>query len=263
MIDIHNHIIYDVDDGSQSIEQSLKMLKTAKDVGYNEICFTPHYMEDGYKTDKEVLIFKVDKIKELLDKEKLDIRLYLGEEVFIFPDLAQNFDKIVSMNDSKYILMEFPLVEEISYIDDVIYKILAYGKVPIIAHPERYMASSKDFSFVQNLLKKGALLQMNFNSLIGHYGKEAKDLAIKLLKNDMVQFIGTDAHSSAGYHSILQSMEVLRKLVSDEKIKELTEINPKKVLLNEEINIDLQKIFDVETSKKKSWLLSVFNRKVG
>ncbi|MBQ9314247.1 MAG: hypothetical protein IJ220_04490 [Clostridia bacterium] len=261
MIDIHNHIIYDVDDGSKSIEQSIRMIKAAKEVGFDEICFSPHYMEDGYKTKRDILAQKVELIKEALKKENIDVKLNLGEEIFIFPELPDNLEKIVPLNDTRYILMELPLVEEVSYVEDVIYRLLSYGKIPIIAHPERYLVSSKDFSYVENLLQKGALLQININSLIGYYGKEAKEIATKLLKKNMVQFIGSDAHSSAGYNAIPQSMSALKKIISEDKIKELTEINPRKVLNNEEIEFDKNDFENAENRPKK-WSLSAILRGV-
>ena len=223
MIDIHNHIIYACDDGSQSLDQSIRMIKAAKEAGITAICFSPHYMEDGYKTEREVLLQKVEDIRGRLAEEKIEMDLYLGEEVFIFPDLPEHLDSVVCLNDSKYILFEIPLMEEISYIDDVVYRLFTLGKVPILEHPERYLATAKDFSFVEKLHEKGVLLQININSLAGHYGKDAKKLAIRLLKQNMVQFVGSDAHSSASYHSLPGSMEILKKLVSEEKIRQNTE----------------------------------------
>ena len=265
MLDIHNHVIYAVDDGSQSLEQSVRMLKAAKEAGITEICFTPHYMEDGYKTEREVLIQKVNRIREVLINEGFDMKLYLGEEIFIFPTLAKNIEKIICINDSRYLLMEFPLVEEINYMDEVIYQLMALGKVPIIAHPERYLASSKDLSFIENILSKGALLQININSLIGHYGKDAKRIATQLLKKNMVQFVASDAHSTAGYHAINESKKVLKKLVGEEKFIELTETNPRKALNDEEIEVNLADMLEVKSgrTKKYQWLLSALIRKVG
>lgn len=261
MIDIHNHIVFDVDDGSKSIEQSIRMIKAASEAGITEICMTPHYMEDGYKTEKSILKQKLDMLQKAVLEESIPVKLYLGEEVFIFPDMPENIDKLVSLNDSKYILMEFPLVEEVSYIDDVIYKLLSYGKVPIIAHPERYLASEKNFGFIENLLKKGALLQVNINSLVGHYGKEAKKIATKLLKNNMVQFIGSDAHSSASYYTIKESLSILKKLVSEEQFLKLTETNPKMVLNDEEVEYNAIQIESV-SYKKASWFSSLLRKKV-
>lgn len=258
MIDIHNHIIFDVDDGSESLEQSIRMIKAAKEAGVTEICFSPHYMEDGYQTERKVLEEKALEIQKTLVSEKIEIPIHLGEEIFIFPNLPQNLDKVICLNDSRYLLMEFPLIEEISYIEEVIYRLFSLGKVPIIAHPERYMATAKDFSFIQNIASKGALLQVNANSLVGHYGKPARELAIKLLKENMVHFVGSDAHSSAGYYKLAESLEILKRLVNEEKYLEITEKNPAKVLADEEIESNSQ----YEYKKPKKRLFENFWRRM-
>lgn len=254
MIDIHNHVVFSVDDGSKSIEQSIRMIKTASEAGITEMCFTPHYMEDGYQTERNVLEEKVFQIKEALASEKVNMKVYLGEEVFIFPNLPRSLDKVVCLNDSRYILIEFPLVEEVGYIEETIYELFSLGKVPIIAHPERYMATASDFSFIQNIAAQGALLQINANSLVGHYGREAKKLAMKLLAEDMVHFVGSDAHSSGGYELLNESLKVLSGLVSKEKYIELTEKNPGKVLNDEEIEQTYRK---AEKKQKRGLLKSL------
>lgn len=261
MIDIHNHIIFGVDDGSKSIEQSIRMIKSANEIGITEICFSPHYMEDGYHTERCVLEEKVDELRKIIQQEGIEVKLYLGEEVFIFPNMPESLDKLVCLNDSHYILMEIPLVESISYIDDVIYRLLSYGKTPIIAHPERYLASEKDFGFVEHFLEKGALLQINVNSLIGHYGKPAKLIATKLLKNDMVQFIGSDAHSSATYNAMKESLLILKKLIGEEKYQELVEDNPRKVLNDEIVEYDVSLLQNIH-STKENWITKLLRKKV-
>ena len=236
MIDIHCHAIYDVDDGSKSLDQTIKMIKMAREAGYDTICFTPHYMEDGYKTSRGILESKLAIIKEALVLQDInDMTLCLGEEIYIFPELADRLDELILLNDSKYILFELPLNEKVDYVNEVIYKLQSKGKVPVLAHPERYMVSKENFSYIENLAKKGVLMQMNINSLSGHYGSDAKKIALKMLKNDMVQFIGTDAHSQAGYSMAKESINILRSVVSTEKAFVLLEENPEFLLSNQEV----------------------------
>lgn len=256
MVDIHNHIIYDCDDGSESVEQSVRMLKAASEAGITDICFTPHYMEDGYKSSRSDLERKVDILKKEISNEGINMNLFLGEEIFIFPSLPEHLNDVICLNDSKYILFELPLIEDASFADDVIYKLFSYGKVPILAHPERYMITHRNFEYIERLVEKGVLMQINLNSLIGHYGKEAKNIAIKLLKEDMVQFVASDAHSSAGYASYGDSIRVLKKLVSEDKFKEITEDNQRKVLLNQDIDVE-RRFYE----KKECFLTRLFNKK--
>ncbi len=261
MIDLHNHIIFDVDDGSESLEQSMRMIRSAKEAGFSELCFTPHYMEDGYRTERNILEQKFFQIKDCIDRENIGVKLYLGEEIFIFPNLVDKLDEVICINDTRYILIEFPLFEELGYIEDVIYKLLSYGKVPIIAHPERYYSSAKDFDFVLKLIQKVALLQMNMNSIIGHYGKDARNIAIKLLKNDLVHIIGSDAHTTATYNCTNQSIAEMKKIISEAKLNELMEINPRKILNDEEIEIVLPDNLKELSRNKNRLCMNLFRRR--
>ena len=238
MIDVHSHALYDCDDGSKDLNQTIEMLRCAKKCGFTAIFFTPHYMEDGYKNDKNDIHQKIDIVRESIKKEKIDIKLYKGEEVFIYPKLDEDFDKVIFLNDSKYILIELPMIEKVGYLDDMIYKILSNGKVPIIAHPERYLATRKDISFVEELINKGALIQMNINSIVGHYGEDAKKIAKQMLKRNMVHFVASDAHSFKGYEKTLDSLKALKKIVSEEKFYEITCGNQLKVIRNEDIVVE-------------------------
>lgn len=256
MIDIHSHALYDCDDGSKNIEQTIKMLKTAKESGIESIFFTPHYMEDGYKNDKNSIYKKIESLKGIVKEQNLDIELYCGEEIFIYPNLDEDFEKIISLNNTKYILIELPMIESINYLDDVIYRILANDKIPIIAHPERYLITEKNISFVEDLINKGALMQINVNSLTGCYGKTAEKIAKKLLKKNLVHFVASDAHSTHGYKKVSESLNILRKVVSAEKFNEITFENQQKLIQNKEIKLKemeyKRKIFSLRFLKKEA-----------
>ena len=213
------------------------MLKAASDVGYSKICLTPHYMEDGYRTSHEELEQKVEILQECACKENINLEILLGEEVLIFPTMAQHLNQILPINDSRYVLMELPLWEEVAYVNEVIYELLSHEKVPIIAHPERYMLTQKNPEWIEELVQKGALLQVNMNSILGLYGRVAKKNAIRLLKNHMASFLSSDSHSSMGYYKIKESMKMLKTFVDTTYFYELTEDNPEKVLQDDEIEI--------------------------
>ena len=113
----------------------------------------------------------------------------------------------------------------------VISELINYDYIPIIAHPERYKIVQKDINKAYNMIEKGALLQCNFSSFIGHYGHEAQKVAVKLLKKDKIAFLGSDAHRSEGvYTRIEEVLTKLEKTVGYEKIEEITVSNPQKIL---------------------------------
>lgn len=249
MIDIHSHALYDCDDGSRNIKETINMIKAASEAGVTDIFFTPHYIEDGYKNDRNSICQKIDSVKEKLLEQKINVNIYKGEEVFIYPNLDEEIDKkVICLNDTRYVLIELPLVEKVNYLEEVLYSLLSNGKVPIIAHPERYLAVEKDFSLVKRLIEKGALIQVNANSLVGHYGKTAQKIATKLLKNNLVHFVASDAHSENGYKILSESLNRLRKIVDEKKFDEITVLNQQKVINDEEITIEI-----TDAKPKRKW----------
>ena len=232
MIDLHCHIVNGVDDGSRNLEESVKMISAARDIGFDKICFTPHYMEDGYKIEKSDLESRYNIISEAVSKKILNMDLYMGQEVFITPDMAEHLDKYVCLNNSNFILFELPLVEDVHYLDDVIYKIQSMGKTPVLAHPERYMKSFENYDYLKTLAENGVLLQMNINSITGKYGKAVQKTALRLLQDDLITFVATDSHRVRDYEMAKQSLDVLKKLVGEKKFKLLTETYPSNILNN-------------------------------
>ncbi len=235
MIDIHNHIVFDVDDGAPTLEKSLSMLKAASDAGITHVCFTPHYMEDGYQTSLTELQYKVSIIQEALGEQNIPVEVSLGEEVFIFPELDKSLGKCTTLNGSRYLLFELPLMEEVNYVYDVVYKLVSAGYVPILAHPERYLKVQQDFNLILELLKRGVLMQINASSLVGNYGTDAKKVAVRMLESNMVYFIASDAHASHHYQKYQKGLQMAEKLVGKNKVNELTEVNPYKALNDEAI----------------------------
>ena len=127
-------------------------------------------------------------------------------------------------------LFELPLLEDVNYLDETVYRIQSLGKIPVLAHPERYDRSFEDYRFLKRLVRNGVLLQLNINSLNGQYGIEAKKVAIKLLHDDLVSFVATDSHRSRDYKRCVNGYKKLKRLVSEQKFRELTELAPLNIL---------------------------------
>ena len=185
MIDLHAHILTDTDDGASSFEESVALLYEARKAGFTGIVCTPHYMQGFYEKDANYIN---NKMKELeMDAKRIGIHLYQGNEIYAINEICKILKekKIVSLNNSKYLLIEFSLNNEpIKNSVEIIDEIVKNGYIPIIAHPERYPYVQKDIKFLKSLLKKGVLLQANYASIDGYYGIPAKKTIIKLLKNN-------------------------------------------------------------------------------
>jgi tyrosine-protein phosphatase YwqE len=194
-VDIHSHLIPAIDDGSQSMEESLHLLKGLEAQGYQKVITTPHIMADTYvNTPKNILAG----LKNLILAAK-DVGIGLSIEAAAEYYLDENFLTHLHSDDTlliagKYLLFETSYLAKPLQFDEMVYEILALGYTPVFAHPERYRYISNMKKEYQALKEKGILFQVNINSFGGHYGKDAKAKANYLSKQGMIDFLGSDVH---------------------------------------------------------------------
>lgn len=235
MIDFHSHILPGIDDGSRNLEQSIAMVNAAKEAGFTKIISTSHYMENYYECNERDRRQLLKKVQENVQ----GIELILGNEIYItnnIIELLQN-GQASSINGTKYVLFEFPLITTRPMNDkEVIYRLVENGYIPIIAHPERYPFIQENPDYLFELEEMGALFQANYGSIIGMYGLKAKKTLKILLKSNLVSFFGSDVHRPEQvYNKMPKIIKKLKKIISNEEFEEFTEINPEKVLKNENI----------------------------
>lgn len=197
MTDVHSHILFGIDDGSRTISESIELLKKFKSVGFNNVILTPHFILDStYNSTYESNIKIYKELKEKLINENIDINIYLGNEIFIdknIPSLLEN-NIITSLNQTKYVLVEFPMHNKLLNLEDILYSIRSKGYEVVIAHPERYDSFKEDYSIVDTLREDGFLFQSNYSSILGYYGKDSIKLLKYMLKRHYIDFLGTDIH---------------------------------------------------------------------
>lgn len=241
MIDFHSHIIPNVDDGSRSVEETFELLKEAKDAGFGGVISTSHYMEEYYETDVAERNVWIKAISESLGKKDIDLNLYLGNEVYITKNIINLLEtrKATSINNSNYVLFEFPMNSKPMDMYDIIYDMLEYKLIPILAHPERYSFVQKDPNLVYDLIQKGVLMQSNYGSILGMYGEKAEIIVRKLLENNMVHFLGSDVHRSGSvYPKIHNCLREIETIIGEDKLEEISSVNPELVVENKRIDID-------------------------
>lgn len=234
MIDFHSHILPQTDDGSISIEETINILKEAKQVGFTKVISTSHYLEGYYESNQKERNELLEKIKQ----ENVEVELYLGSEIYISENMIEFLKdkKASSINNSRYVLFELPMGNETMLTKEMIYRLIENNYVPIIAHPERYSYVQDNPEYVEELLQMGAMFQANYGSIIGLYGKKAEKTVKKLLKENLIQFLGSDVHREEHVYILIPKiLKKLKKIISSEKLEEITNINPQKVLDNEEI----------------------------
>ena len=236
MIDFHTHIIPNVDDGSKDIESTFELFKEAKNAGFDTIILTPHYIEDYYEANKKINTDWQNALTKGIIAKSININLYLGNESYISSnliDLIKN-DKVSTINGSRYLLMELPLSSVPINLFDVIKELRSNGIIPIIAHPERYSFIQENPNKVCELLECGVLLQCNFCSILGTYGKFAKIVIKNLLENDLVSFLGSDVHTPKTIYPLIpEAKEQIIEIVGEKEFNIITCKNPIRVIKNE------------------------------
>ena len=241
MIDFHSHVLPNVDDGSKSVEETFKLLEEAKEAGFDGVISTSHYMEEYYEVNVAERKVWINALSENLYKKNIDLKLYLGNEIYISKNIIDFLEtgKATSINNSNYVLFEFPLNSKPMDMYDIIYDMLEYKLVPVLAHPERYSFVQKEPNLVYDLIQKGVLMQSNYGSILGMYGEKAQIIVSKLLENNMVHFLGSDVHRANSIYSKIQSsLGEIEAIVGEEKLKEISSVNPKLVVDNKRIDID-------------------------
>lgn len=195
MIDIHTHILPEVDDGSSSFEMSYEMLNLELLNNVDVVVLTPHYFITSFdKIDKEKLKEKFEEFKEKFSN--FGIRFVLGAELYYTPELMHeiNNHQVITLGDSNYILIEFSLVQNLYDIPSILNEIVYLGYRPILAHPERYAyLNEKD---IIKIKQTGTLIQVNTSSILGDFGRDIQKKAFRYIKLNLVDFISSDAHET-------------------------------------------------------------------
>ena len=253
MIDFHTHILPNIDDGSRSIDETFNLIKEAKEVGFEGIVLTSHYIENYYETDVPERDVWVKAITENLQAKGIETNLYLANEIYISDNMMRLLEegKASTINNSCYVLFELPLNSEPLNLYDVIYSLQENKLIPILAHPERYSYVQKEPELVYDLIEKGCLMQSNYGSIIGQYGVKAEFIVRKFFENNMIHFLGSDVHrQNSIYPKIPFALEKIREIVGEQKLEELTTINTKLVLANKKIDIDEPEEFSLSFKEK-------------
>lgn len=209
-VDIHSHLIPGVDDGAKDLENSIELIKGLIDLGFKKIITTPHIYWEYYPNTKDRLLAGLDTLRRGLKNANINIEVECAAEYFMdehFEELLKK-KELLTFGDN-YILVEMSFFAEAIKIEDYSFKMQVAGYKPILAHPERYTYYNKNFGRFQELKDRGFKLQLNLLSLTGHYGKEVKDLAIKLLNANLYDFVGTDTHN-LGHVEKLQTLTSIK-----------------------------------------------------
>jgi protein-tyrosine phosphatase len=194
--DLHSHFIPGIDDGSQSMEETLDLLQEMVGFGYKKVITTPHIMSDYYKNTPEIILGGLEKVRAAAKENNIEIEIEAAAEYYLddfFEEKIKSGD-LLTFGDN-YVLFELPFISEPRMLSSAIFEMQTAGYRPILAHPERYSYWYDDFDKYQNMVDKGVLLQLNINSLSGEYPPETKKMGEKLVEEGMISFLGSDCHN--------------------------------------------------------------------
>lgn len=232
-IDIHSHIIPGIDDGARDESVALKMLKMAQQSGTGHIIATPHYVYGNTRYGFATIIEKCEALNRLAASAGINITVYPGCEVFITPELIELYEQglIGTLANSCYMLVEFPMMSIPSYTDNVLYNLQLKGITPIIAHPERYSEIQYDSERLKSFIDRGILAQVNSGSITGVYGRESKKSVMRIIKEGLVQFVASDAHSASGRNpDMSKAAAIIEKKYGSKMRNDLFSLNPTKII---------------------------------
>lgn len=236
MIDMHNHILFGVDDGAKTIENSIELIKEEVKKGVSHIIFTPHYKNKGLELDMDKIANNFVDLKELALNEKLNVKLYLGNEIYFGSNYYEVLEKgrFNTLAESNYILIEFSVLDTPKNIAEMCYEARLKGYYPIIAHVERYSSLYYNIELLKDVLNEGAHLQVNASTLVNKESKESNKFTSFLLKNELISFVASDVHDTDDRCFYLdEAYKRLKKTCNDSYVDKIFYINQQKILSNE------------------------------
>lgn len=235
IVDMHCHILPEIDDGAKNDGEAYQMLRMAYDEGIRVIVATPHHHERRGMCTPGQYKRALSKVRKMA--KEIDEKFYVmpGMEIYFSQDVLTKLEhkKVQTMGVSDYVLIEFSPNDEFRYIQQALQQVQMKGFHPIVAHIERYDCFHDHVDDVEYLIEMGAYVQVNAGSIVGTSGRTTKRFVKELLERQLVHFVGTDAHSSGSRSPMIKkSADFVEKRFGEEYAREIFRTNGLKVLKN-------------------------------
>lgn len=239
MIDIHSHVLFDMDDGAEDIETSIELCRDSYMNGCDAIVLTPHFLDYSYLEDFiEERDMRITFLREALEKENIPLEVLPGAELFLSDRVfgADILDDL-TINGTKYMLCEMPLIPfDTKNVTRWFDELIDRGYKPILAHPERYYEFHQNYELIDQLIERDIIFQVNIDSLIGENGSDAQDMAIDMVRNGVAQIIASDAHDLDFRHTrLIEKLNELPDIISEKLVEKCLIHNPEKIINNEDL----------------------------
>lgn len=236
MIDIHCHLIPNIDDGSKELAVSLDQFRRMAAGGITHVFLTSHYFKGHYEYAREDYDTRVAGLRAELANEGINLQLLPGFEVFAQPNILQDIQaKSLFLGDSRYVLVESELNGLPPDFYANVYPMLRAGIRPILAHAERYVSVMKDPESVREFIERNIYIQINAGSLMGQYGQQVRQTAFELINNGWAHFLGSDDHARNLYGVYFAAAELIAEEFDPHMAELLTIKHPQALLSNEKL----------------------------
>lgn len=232
MIDLHCHILPQLDDGSQSLTDSLAMARLAVGSGVTAMAATPHCVDGGAGEIRDRVLL----LREALEDAGIPLRLYMGMEIFGTRDTARllRTGRLMTLNNSRYPLMEFSFRGDGRRETEILRSVLDAGYLPVVAHPERYTYVQEQPEIINYWKDMGCLFQINRGSLLGRFGSGPRDMGMELVRRGFACVVASDGHTPRIRTPWMRDVrELLEQEVSPTAAEYLLQRNPTLILKNE------------------------------
>jgi tyrosine-protein phosphatase YwqE len=215
-VDMHSHLLPALDDGLQTVADSVSFIKELYALGYKKLICTPHILSGVHNNSPQTILPALEKIRKELIRQNIPVQIEAAAEYMVdheFDLLIEKKEPLLTFGKKNYILIEMSYVAASPNIENVIFQLKLLGLHPVIAHPERYNYYHEKFDVYTDLKDRGCFFQVNFLSLSGYYGYQVKHAAEKLMHYGMIDFIGTDMHH-------VNHLRALKESVAHKSVRE-------------------------------------------
>ncbi len=240
-IDIHAHYLFGLDDGAQTLKETLAMLEQAASLHITHVLATPHATELTDDAFSAQVVQRFENVRQEAEKAGIPIQLSLGAELFFSRRLMDwlQYPWATLANNQKYLLFELPLLDLPEGVGEFIFQCRLKGITPILAHPERYLYLHKKLDKLYGYFQQGCLIQINAGSITGQFGQAVQNLALTFVKEGFVHFVASDAHETKhrSYEILIRSYEELAKFADSAFLDQLFFENPRKAIMGEVIGV--------------------------
>lgn len=214
LIDIHTHLIPNVDDGADSIEETLKLAQTAVDEGIKHTVLTPHHNKYWVTNEKEKVLRLTKKVENVIDEAGIPLSVSPGQEIRMNEEFLEDLfnDNYLSIDaNGKYYLVEFSWQTFPSFAKDYLQQMLDADIIPVIAHPERQQPFIENPNILRDLINMGCLSQITATSIVGGYTEEIRQTAYQMMRENLIHVIASDAHDTVVRpYNLNQALKILK-----------------------------------------------------